>query len=238
MPGHVIKYAIVSSDNSHYLDYWPTIEKAWNKIGIHPVLVQINGLRHDMVKTPTETVFFLPEIDGIKSSFQAQMSRLWIMTKLSGSCIISDIDMMPLNKEYFNQAFLYPNDTIVSYCSDAAEKFDGTYPMCYIISDADIFSKFISEKEWSKWIVQMAELYDQSWSTDQIILSWILDNYPKTVHLKRGWNDAGIANNRIDRLAWFYSIKALEKGEYFDAHLLRPYSQNESEIDLLLKYIR
>lgn len=238
MSGHVIKYAIVSSDNTHYLDYWPTIEKAWNKIGIHPILVQINGSKHNMVQTATETVYFVPQIDGIRTSFQAQMVRLWIMTQLKGSCIISDIDMMPLSKAYFNQALEYPADNIISYCSDSADRFDGTYPMCYIVTDAEIFSEFINTKDWSQWIVEMANLHDQSWSTDQIVLTSILNAYAKTIHLKRGWNDAGIANNRIDRISWYYSRKLLEKGEYYDAHLLRPYCHNESEIDILLKYVK
>jgi hypothetical protein len=238
MSGHVIKYAIVSSDNTHYLDYWPVISKAWNKIGIHPILVQINGSKHDMIETAEETVYFLPQIDGIKTSFQAQIARLWIMTKLNGSCIISDIDMMPLNKAYFNQASEYPADTIVSYCSDAAKIFDGTYPMCYIVSDAAIFTECLTSKDWEEWTVEMANLYDQSWSTDQLILTSILNAYPKTFHLNRGWNESGIADNRIDRLSWYYSRKLLQKGEYYDAHLLRPYCQNESEIYMLLNYIK
>lgn len=230
MSGHVIKYAIVSSDNSEYFDYWPVIEQAWNKIGITPILVHISGNEIKM----EGNVITLPEIDGIKSSFQAQMARMWVMTMLQGSCLISDIDMMPLSRKYFcDTAGMYDTTNIVSYCSDAAERFDGTIPMCYILADAAIFATLLGDHHWERWIKNMADKCDQGWSCDQWYLTQLLESYPKTVHLKRGWSPAGVAFNRLDRISWFPS-----SDQYVDAHLLRPYKDNEAAILSLLNTIK
>lgn len=98
-----IKYAIVSSDESHYLDYWPIICDAWIKIGIEPVLVKISKDIDDWSfgHLHNHTIINLPQIPNIKASLQAQIGRMWAYKLLTGNCIMSDIDMFPISESYF-----------------------------------------------------------------------------------------------------------------------------------------
>jgi len=238
MSGNVIKYAIVSADNSHYLDYWNIISNAWIKMGITPVLVHINGddtiinLKDDTMKIT------LPELKGIKTSLQAQIGRIWATKYLSGKFIFSDIDMMPLNKNYFQDiASIYDDETIVSYSSDAAEKFDGTYPMCYISANAETFLQLIKFNSWQSFVENLLYICEDQWTTDQKYMKTILDSYHKVIHLTRVFSQDGIANRRIDRLSWIYFNDDVKNGIYYDAHLPVPFKENETLINNLYSLI-
>lgn len=225
-----INYSIVSSDDSYYLDYWPVIKDAWNKIGIKPVLVKISPTNHNYESTiqyQDYTVIYLRQIPNIKTSLQAQIGRIWAYKMLKGNCIMSDIDMMPISESYFKERAKYYNeDEIVSYCSDAAQKFDGNHPMCYILANNVIMSNLIKYDTWTEFAIDLAEQGAQGWSTDQWYITQLLNNYPRTVSLKRGWNSAGCADNRLDRIGWNFNSDIIRKGMVYDAHLPRPYNEN------------
>jgi hypothetical protein len=252
-----IHYSIVSSDDSHYLDYWTTIKQAWFDIGITPVLVKIatdeeinkfkwkdtDGLcvEHcleidDELIERSQTIY-LRQIPGIKSSLQAQIARLWAYKLLDGNCIMSDIDMLPISGNYFHSIAENGNeDEILSYCADAADKFDGNHPMCYILANNAVMSSLIKFDTWEDFCKTLAAAGGQGWSTDQWYLTQILNDYHKTISLQRGWNSAGCAYNRLDRIGWNYDVSKAKN--FYDAHLPRPYKGNEEIIKKLVDAIK
>lgn len=232
-----IDYAINSSDDSPYLDYWETVKNGWNRIGIKPVLIRItNEVGFKKLNTEDCVEIILKPIDGIKISLQAQIARIWAYKLLSGNCIMSDIDMMPVSSEYFNGiASKYNEDEIVSYCSDAAERFDGYHPMCYVLANNNIMSVLIKHNTWEEFCTDLAEKGGHGWSTDQWHLTQLIKDYPKLVSLKRGWNSAGCADNRLDRIGWNYTVEQAKK--FYDAHLPKPYKENKELIDNFIKNI-
>jgi hypothetical protein len=226
-----IKYAIVSSDESEYLDYWPIISKAWQKLGIEPVLVKIQSNINECILSIDNgfLIIKLPLIPNIKSSLQAQIGRIWAYKILDANCIISDIDMYPISESYFKDTVKqYNNDQIISYCSDAAKRFDGNHPMCYVLANAEVMSKLISQTTWEDFVKDLAEAGGQGWSTDQWYLTTLLDSYNQTISLQRGWNSAGCADNRLDRIGWVYNKDEIKN--FYDAHLPKPYKSNENKI--------
>jgi hypothetical protein len=230
-----IDYAIVSSDDSEYFDYWPIIYKAWKKIGIEPILFYVS---EDEVFG--DNIIWLKKVDGIKTSLQSQIARIWAYKVLTGNLLTSDIDMMPLSKDYFiNNSKYILCDHIVSYCSDAKYRFDGTEPMCYILANDKTMKELIPHHTWEEFVIDLAEKGGHGWSTDQWYFTKIINQYDqsKVVRLSRGWNEGGAAFNRLDRLYWRYDENEVKAGLVYDAHLLRPFKSNENEIIKLYNLI-
>ncbi|NBU98037.1 MAG: hypothetical protein EBS19_07480, partial [Spirochaetia bacterium] len=98
-----INYAVVGSDdNPLYLDFWPLVSKVWkNNIGVTPVLGLISNEDSDITETEYGLIKKFKKIDGISSSLQSQIVRLFLTKFLDGYSLISDIDMLPLSKDYF-----------------------------------------------------------------------------------------------------------------------------------------
>jgi hypothetical protein len=227
-----INYAIVSADDSYYLDYWPIINKGWSRIGIEAVLVRITGKDVTIQKSETEFIITLSEIPEIKTSLQAQLGRLWAYKMLQGNLLMSDIDMLPLSETYFTDIAAQYNETqIISYSADAKERFGNTHAMCYILANNKTMSNLIKYNSWEEFVTTLAKVYNQSWHTDQIYLTKIIDQFSDTISLTRGFNSSGVAHRRLDRVDWPERVNVMN---YFDCHLPKPYRGNEIVIEQLL----
>jgi hypothetical protein len=100
-----IDYAIVSTDgNTLYDGFWDLIKPIWSKhIGIKPILVKISD--KDLITDNGDHIIHkIKRINGIDTGFQSQISRMYV-TKFYEEkiCLTSDIDMIPLSKNYFNE---------------------------------------------------------------------------------------------------------------------------------------
>lgn len=229
-----IHYALHSCDsNPFYLDFWPVVSKAWLKIGITPVLIKLSDTFTFNVNEDKAIEYTLPFVEGMNAPFQALNARIWGYKMLTGNCIISDIDMMPLSKKYFDSiSEPYLENQIISSASDAIEKF-GQIASCYFVGSNKLISTLIEEDTWQEFITKRAAETGQVWGSDQWYLEQLIAKHDDVVHLTRGFNDSGIADKRIDRVNWSYNSEDVMHGAYYDAHLLRPYSQYKKEIDQL-----
>jgi hypothetical protein len=231
-----INYAIVSSDNSHYLDYWPVIKKGWERIGVTPILIEVRKGGPEGATITSDSIYYtLPLIEGIKPVLQSQIARIWAYKMFSGNIIMSDIDMLPINGDYFTEcASPFTDEHVLIYGADSLEKF-GTYPMCYILGNSKVMSDLIQYDSWESFVRNLASDGGEGWSTDQWYMTKILDGYKNTVKLNRGWNSAGVADRRIDRIDWRYKEEDVKK--YIDAHLPRPYLSHVPEISKLINLL-
>ena len=94
------KVIVSCNDNPFYSDYWPVVSRVWKEmIGIEPVLVYLG----DASKLSSEygTVVELEKLDNVPIHTQAQWARYWYTQfEPDTMWLISDIDMMPLSKQY------------------------------------------------------------------------------------------------------------------------------------------
>jgi hypothetical protein len=228
-----IDYAVVSSDESHYLDFWPVVAWGWRRIGITPVLFKIAS-RFKAYHDEHGLVFDIPAVEGLKTSWQAQIVRMWSYKVLSGNIILSDMDMLAISSDYFNKnAEPHEEDKIVVYCADAYQ--GNEYPMCYILANDKVMKGLIEQDTWEEHVAYLLQNCGEGWGTDQWYVTKICKAYDKTVKLNRGWNSAGVATNRLDRIGWNY--KDARAKEFYDAHLLRPYNDHKEAIDKLVSLI-
>ena len=173
-----------------------------------------------------------PAVEGISTALQAQILRLYAPTRYENRIVlISDIDMLPLSKEYFISNLPKEEDEFVIYSSDVYA--NGRYPMCYIASKGDNYNIFKEDKNetWDSFVTRLNSL-DYGWDTDELYMSEILNtNEVNLKKLNRGWS-RGTLSKRFDRSAWDPNLS-----EYIDAHCPRPYSKFKNVIDPLRNLI-
>lgn len=239
-----IDYAIMGSNmNPLYLDFWPIISKTWKLVfNITPVLGLICDEDSDLIQDEFGLVKKFKTIDGVDTGLQSQIVRNWLTKELEGNIIISDIDMVPLSKQYFiDQIKEFDENKFYVMSSDNAEcNRNKEIPMCYNISNAKFYSDILDLGDtWEEFVVKLNSM-GFGWTTDQNYL-WlkvqeqITKNPESVVLLKRGWSRG--ADRRIDRLWWNYDSNLVKEGFYIDSHLLRPYNEHKEHVDALINLL-
>lgn len=240
-----INYVIMGSNmDPLYLDFWPIISKVWKeKFNIIPVLGLITNYDSDFIEDEYGIVKNFKVIEGIDSGLQSQLIRLFLTTQLAGNLLISDIDMLPLSKQYFiNNVQSFDEMNMYVMSADNEECLSNKeYPMCYILANNKTFRDCLNiESNWSEFINRINNL-KKGWATDQQFIFENINEYNsnnsgKVALLKRGW-EHGRALKRIDRIFWHYDPQAVVQDYYIDSHLLRPYQQYKTEIDKLINLL-
>lgn len=236
-----INRAIVSADsNPLYYEFWPIVAKAWRNIGPEPTAAVIGNLYLDHT---AGTLIKVPLVEGIPTGFISQVIRLIIPCFFPEEvCIIGDIDMIPLNKDYFTSNVAdYDDESIIIFSADAY-KDQLRYPMCYIAAKGKYFQEIIglenTEEETIKKFIQYLFSLNKNWDTDELFFTEQLHRsalLKKTIFLKRGWNPR--AKQRIDRVHWQYNKLGLILNKYIDSHSLRPLHAHTRQLKNITSYI-
>lgn len=237
-----IKYAIMGSTrNPLYYDFWPIISKTWKEIfDITPVLGLICDEDSDFIADEYGLVKKFKTIEGIDEGLQSQIVRFYLPTLLDDICITSDIDMVPLSKQYFIDNIKPFNDNnFYVMTSDNPECLRNLeYQMCYNIAKPETFKDVLKiDEKWDDFVNKIQKL-GFGWTSDQRYLYDMVNAYPnkdKIMLMNRGF--IVFANNRVDRAIWRYDANSVKNGHYIDSHLLRPYKQYKSEIDSLINLL-
>lgn len=230
-----IDRVILATDNNPlYIEFWPIVAQAWKeRIGVQPTLALIASSDVCVDESLGDVIRFEP-LPGIPTSLQAQTIRLLLPAYFPDEvCIISDIDMIPLSKEYFVDSVAgIPDDAFVSYREVADIP---KYPMCYVAAKGSVFKEIfqISSVHDIGPIIAHWHSLNIGWQTDEMALYYHLLQWPKQenkfIKLRHR------VGRRIDRYCWGYDDQSLEQGYYIDAHCPRPYSAYKYQIDAVLK---
>lgn len=238
----ILKYAIVSSDNNpEYLDMWKYVAKAWERIGIQPVLLHIDKNPPPLHVEKYGRTIHLESISEWAISQQAQCIRFWAAILLDAPFIISDMDMLPISMDYYKRgAEQIGENGIVSYSSDIIQyrwyRTNPQYPMCYLAGDPQSFIDIlelndIDHKSFLRRLMKM----NIRFGTDQkFFYNQSLKNSGIEIkHLSRGWIEEKYADKRLDKEIWPKTdYNAIE---YIDCHLPRPMSSGYKECTELFK---
>ena len=236
-----IKYAIVSSDeNPLYYDFWSIVRDLWSKhIGIKPVFLFICDI-DEVIDHGEYIIHKVKRIEGVDTGLQSQIIRMYA-TKFypNDICITSDIDMLPLGKEYFKSICSEYDDNDMVILSSDAYPNKVRYPICYNVGKGSTFNEILGlDCSFTDYVKRLTE-FNWGWDTDELYFGMKVDDFKyqeRIIKLSRGWS-SGIADSRIDRVRWGYVKKKLQMGEYIDSHSLRPYTHNKELIDKLISDI-
>ena len=179
------------NENPLYADFWDMVSEIWTqKFRVTPVLFKISDKDTDFYKDRHGgLVKEVKRMDGMDTGFQSQIVRLFGCAYFpEHTCLISDIDMLPISRNYFcGQAAPYPDDALIVYAADAYPH-DRRYPMCYTLARGRTFKEILDlpqnfhdfanrllEKKWE-------------WYTDERYLFECVERWQgNKVLLKRGW---------------------------------------------------
>ena len=239
-----INRVIVSTnDNEEYYQFWPLIASRWRSWGVTPTLAVVSKEKLDIDENLGDVLYIDP-VPGLATSHQAQIVRFFAAASYENEIsIISDIDMLCLNKEYFlDSVEAYDDDKFVVYSSDAylpGNPAYPAYPMCYMAAQGTRFKEIIHgdlsnfSEEVPKWLAQ-----GHSWFTDEKVFYDKLKEWRKqeddVVLLRRGFNNGNhpIFIRRIDRgTNCEVNQSLLKENFYIDFHMPRPYERYKDTID-------
>jgi len=231
------KAVVASNYNPLYLNFWPIVRNAWLRLQITPILILI-GQRNEITEDSGGIIHEIQQIPNVDSGFQAQISRLYI-TKLyeHDVCITSDIDMLPINYEYYHSYEKYSDDQMLVLSSDAHKV--PRYPMCYNIAKGAVYKEILDLNcHFAEFTHRLLAL-NHGWDTDEIYFTKRVDDFcsknpNRIIKLNREWIN-GIAKHRIDRAMWKYDQDEIHT--YIDSHMLRPLEKYKEYLDYLLNLI-
>ena len=239
-----IQRAIMATDaNPEYYQFWPVVAKRWSSWGITPTLAVVSDKKLDIDETLGDVIYHTPNPD-LPTAQQAQIIRLFLAANfIDDICLISDIDMMPLKKDYFTKSVESHGITnFVVYSSDAYHYGDPAYPaypMCYLASEGENFKEIIDgDLESFNEIVAVWLEEGHGWHTDEKVFYQKLQKWDSVsngmVLLKRGFahDQPPDSYARIDR-SWDSTFKEdqMTAGYYVDYHMPRPYEKYKEVID-------
>lgn len=232
--GFKIDRVILSSnENRMYLDFWPLVARAWSTlIGIKPTLFLI-APDHIQVDESVGEVIRIKPIEGVSTASHAQLIRLLAPIYFENEIsIISDIDMLPLNKSYFIDSVAHISDNKFVVYRDLlyggiwARKF----PMCYNAGKGIVFKELFGVKTIDDIPTIIKQWFNKGWKweTDERILHLSVCHWKKfkthCVLLGHG------SLPRIDRTNWKYDKNKLKNNYYIDSHMVRPLTKYFKEI--------
>lgn len=237
-----IKKAIVTStENNKYLDFWPVVKKSWERLEIEPILYIISDKKNEQ---SNEKSFHIP---GVNPVFVSQTFRLLAPTLYKDDvCIISDMDMIPLSKEYFvNQLKNFEDDKFVIFRSGATS--ENMLPICWNVGQGSTWSNIFNveninqiTEELISWYPKSYKPFKDNWYLDQLILKKSIDNFElnngsKVIRL----TDEVLNFKRLNRSNYRADLKLFKQSPnlFVDFHMPRPYKLYKKSINNVLKII-
>lgn len=243
-----IDLVIHSSDsNPFYLDFWPLVSKVWKlRFGLRPLLVYIDE-NHDIpIDTTYGDVIKMKPVPDVPLYLQCQWVRFWIPSQFPDKvCLLSDIDMFPISRNYFiNQIASIPDTKYVHL--NPAHQF---IPVCYHLAKGSLFTRVLDLEP--NWEDSIRKLYAKNMGHDcfaqdpsNLILKdkiqWGADEEYTTRKI-RDYPDQSVfvmlsrRHGRLDRSHWVWSPHQILLDMFADAHSIRPYSAHSKEIEKLVQ---
>lgn len=232
----MIDYVIISSDdNPMYKDFYLIVAKRWLELGYKTYYLNISDT-DEIIENEYGIIHKIKALDFVSTGFQSQVVRLFSSKFIEGNIMMSDIDMLPINGNYYNQYLNELTDNNVIIYSGQPYGDVPYYPICYVLSNSKNFRKYlnIDNISFSEYCRMLLNNYKEAWNTDENFMYDRFQNYRENLVIK---NDRDFSR-RIDRGNWNYNINLLKNGHYIDSHMLRPYKEHKSKIDKLAHEIK
>jgi hypothetical protein len=229
-----IDYVVIASDdNPTYKDFYPLVAKKWLELGFKTYFVNITN-EDSVYENKWGIVHNLKALENFPTGYQSQIVRLFTSKFINGNLLMSDIDMLPLNGDYFNQYNHELTDDNVILYSGQPYDVNKFYPMCYVLSKSHTFIKLLDLQDlnFEGYCTLLSEKYGLAWNSDENFMFDKFENHKDKLIIKKDRD----FSKRIDRGKWIYDPNLLKDGHYIDSHLLRPYDKYFKEVNELLKH--
>jgi hypothetical protein len=266
---NINRILISVDDNPLYIQFLPIFSLACQKvIGVKPTLAYVTDKKENewqWMKEYCQDIIRVPIVkelpDGKCRTFFARMILRYKFE--SDICMIGDIDLLPLNEEYFKDIMkVFSRDKFLSSGYNVFEFGDGDpksqihdpklrkFPSCYTIATGKVWKEIInplnlSDEELMKSWFNLKEFDDKESVNnpnfcDESLMRLLIQRWNSSRDRIIGIDRAicgGRIIDRIDRSHWRINYEKLIQNEYVDAHCPRPLSSNK-DIKLLTDYLQ
>lgn len=238
--------------NPLYVDFIPIFIRAWKKV-LPEAAVKIVLIADSIPAAMTDYaahIEVMHPLPGVHTAFQAQCVRLLYPRECAetGAVIITDMDMIPLNRTYYVDSIKdIADDAFVIYRGDL--DLGKEIAICYnAAAPATWRSIFGCEstatilQKWHDRVIYSGVHGGLGWTTDQEILYTAIGEAVAggcpIVYL----TDAATGYRRLDRIGWMIQDIAkverfLKAGRFSDYHCLRPYSTYKDTNDRIVGWL-
>lgn len=213
------KVILVCNDNSLYYKYANDVYDLWEKrIKIQPHLFIISD--HPInVDFGNRIVQYIKPIPNIPTAFQSQVIRLLLPCLFKDEyVIITDIDMLPIQKKMFRKIIKHLNDNMyIQYFQN--------YQMCYNCAKGETWQKIFNIYKTSemkllikKWYKEFSGMH----TTDQHVLKKYLSTYQGPKIILTSYLPSKTVIKRLSTYsdtAILFKIKNENINEYVDFHV-------------------
>ena len=225
------------NDNKLYIDFIDIFIKSWNKlypyVDVKIILIS-NKIPDEYTKYKKNIILFEP-IENISTAFISQYIRLLYPCILNyNSIMITDIDNIPMNREFFSKNIEdIPNDKWVNLrdwvynnqiCMAWQIASSNTWREVFGISNLDDIKERLIEV--NKSIKYQNKHGGEGWCKDQIDLYKYVMNWKNKENNYVVLKDSNTKFKRLNRGGFNKEelLKSNIKGKYSDYHCLRPMS--------------
>jgi hypothetical protein len=250
----ITKCLVACDLNDVYLDFYPLVRKYWkNVVGIDTILILIaDEIPYKMNEFRDEIILFKP-VDDIHTAFQSQCIRILYpcLCRSDENIIISDMDLIPLNKKYYTENVKeFDDDSFIIYRDVISE--NKQYPICFCLANSKIWKDIFNIKNeidicdklklWYNMYdkYQISSAYSLSWACDQLQLFEYVNRWKNgngnrnLIKLKDEETNFKRLNRGKDIDNYDNNLKLMIQNEIFsDFHLPRPLNQ----YSVVLKYL-
>jgi hypothetical protein len=250
---------IFASDDSHFLDFWPTQSKICKEVlNIQPVLFHITDYDSDFYYDEYGLVKKVKKIDFIMSGALAAIGRMFFTKYFPDDvCLISDIDMLLIDKDYiYNSIKNFDDDSLVIYISDAyntnrpeakeyisrdyfPQNINQLYPYHLNAAKGKTFNKILdTDCSFDEYINKHKELGNKTlfWGVDECYFSQCVNNNKHNIKIEkliRGYKSPWRCNKRIER--YNFPVQLEWEGEINDQKIEGIYDFNKLKEDNILE---
>ena len=232
-----MKVLLSCDENPFYYDFWPYARDVWRKrLNIDPCLILISDTKQ--TNSFENDILYVKKIPDYPTHLQAQLARIYFTQKFSNEiCMVSDIDMFPVSRSFFNK------ERIESYCTEDSffhlnpeRREFGQFPLCYYCGYGSLYEKLFLGLSWPEFLELIIKkdfntdkfqfrlpphLQDKKlWFSDEVFMFTRIQE----LNLKILLNNELIGGRRLDRegIINFDFFKLLWSDNVIDIHLPRP----------------
>ncbi len=255
------------NNNPLYAEGLPTFIKGWNILypNIDVKIIFINDKIPETLKKYSNNLILFKPIKNISTAFISQYIRLLypaLLKNYKNGILIADIDILPLNSEYFTKNIEnLENNKFIYYRHEAIDN-NNEIAMCYNVALNTTWKDIFNINDENDIIERLTNVYNsipyykiggKGWSIDQIHLRTYTNIWNNKTNNFISLKNTGYVmlqrngyNNLFSwsaRGRWYKDYKKeqivenIKSGYYTDYHFHRPYSKYKATIDYIINIL-
>lgn len=230
------------NDNFLYTEFIPIFVKAWKKLVPEAVvlILYIGNFIPEQFNAYREHIKLIEPIEGVDTAFMSQYIRILYPAILpyKGGVLITDIDILPMNRSYYVDSIKGVPDNYFVYYRDVLMNDFRQIAICYNIATPSVWKEIMRVGSHVEVLGELQRVgksihYNsqsgQGWTTDQVQLFGLVMSWRSRTRRFMSLRDSDTDFSRLDRNNILTKnrdnvLKDVAAGKYSDYHCLRPHS--------------